>query len=236
MKHIKKQHTPQLLAQWKITWRAKNGLSLSELCVQESMTGKKLWAALRTSRHEESIYSKEQLREELLKEQGYICCYCNRRIDLQNNSIEHFLPKGNPSYFKFAYSYDNLFLSCDGFAKEPSPRLVSCNERRLEHELLPLSPLHEDIESHFTFTIDGQIVALTQQGETLIKKLGLDIDQLNDLRKAYIGDYIYENPFEKTFISAEVAQQRMAELNELQNGQFTPFSVAIQQVIENAIF
>jgi uncharacterized protein (TIGR02646 family) len=237
MKHIQKQQPPQLLEAWKIAWRAKNGATLEDLYEQEGMTGKKLWAALGTSERKERLYSKEQLRIELLKEQGHLCCYCNRSIDLSNNSIEHFLPKGNRMYFKHAYDYNNLFLSCDGFAKEPRPRNTCCNEKRLENELLPLSPLQEDIETHFTFAIDGQIIGNTKEAEEMIQKLGLDIQQLADLRQSFISHYIYENPFTepKEFISVETAKQKIEELKKIENKPLIPFAIAIQKVIESEI-
>ena len=38
-----------------------------------------------------------RLKQQLIREQGEICCYCMKRISLTNSHIEHFWPK---SYLK----------------------------------------------------------------------------------------------------------------------------------------
>ncbi|MBL7787790.1 MAG: hypothetical protein JNM36_17915 [Chitinophagales bacterium] len=68
------------------------------------------------------------LRQSLLKEQGYLCCYCMRRVDLETDKVaamktEHFLPKslyngiqeqvnGAP-YPNLTVDYNNLLAACD---------------------------------------------------------------------------------------------------------------------------
>ena len=237
MKHINKSLSPVAFEDWKVNWRAKNGSSLDDLYEQEDMTGKKLWGALRTSKHTDSLYSKEELKNALLTEQGYICCYCNRKLVYETTTHEHFWSKGTKEYFKFGYDYMNLLASCDGFAKEPKPREVCCNEKRLEGDLLPLNPTDALIETHFDFTIDGQIMGLTTEGEKMIAMLGLDINPLDDLRAVYIKDALYENPFEdtKTFISKNKALEAIEKLKVRQNGQFEPFCTAVIKVLQNEI-
>ena len=59
-----------------------------------------------------------ELREKLLKEQGYICCYCMSRINISNSSeiektkIEHYQPRDNSR--EIEVHYNNLYLACDG--------------------------------------------------------------------------------------------------------------------------
>lgn len=237
MKRIQKQKTPLAFETWKQTYQAKNGNTLQDLYEQSDMTGKKLWGALGTSKNEARIYSKAELKQALLDEQKQICCYCNQAITFEKATIEHFKPKGNPLYFELAYDYDNLLASCDGFATEPKPRDICCNVRRLESELLPLNPVYETIEQHFDFTVDGQIVGLTADGKETIRQLGLDIGKLDDLRAAYINDYLYENPFAEmpVYISKEEALIRIEALKEAIDGHLTPFCIAIIKVLEREI-
>ena len=55
---------------------------------------------------------RQKMRTRLMEEQGYICCYCMKRILLNNSHIEHFWPK---TYFpQIDLEYDNMFASCDG--------------------------------------------------------------------------------------------------------------------------
>ncbi len=237
MKRIQKRTSPAAFETWKQNYQAKNGNTLQDLYGQTDMTGKKIWGALGTSKNEARLYSKAELKQALLEEQMQICCYCNRAIAIENATIEHFKPKGNRLYFNLAYDYDNLFASCDGFAAEPKPRDICCNVSRIENELLPLNPLAETIEEHFDFTVDGQIVGLTSEGKEMIGQLGLDIEKLDNLRAAYIKDYLYENPFSEipVYISKEEAALRIEALKEPMDGQLTPFCTAIIKILKQEV-
>ena len=66
---------------------------------------------------------KAKLLDVLLKEQGYICCYCGRRISIskRNSHIEHLKPKSksrSPSYAHLVLTYSNLLASCNGYTEE----------------------------------------------------------------------------------------------------------------------
>lgn len=62
-----------------------------------------------------------EIREQLTKEQGYICCYCQQRIDLQEGQsprmrLEHFKPKGKEQFEKLELDYKNFLAACLGEA------------------------------------------------------------------------------------------------------------------------
>jgi uncharacterized protein (TIGR02646 family) len=235
MKRIIKNLEPAELSDWKASYTAKNGKKLQDLYKQDNMTGKTLWKFLPSSERENRLYSKAQLRLALLQEQGFISCYCNREIEADGAVIEHFMPKGTPKYRHLVYDYDNLLASCDGFQAEPKPRNVCCDAKRLENHILPLRPTEENIENHFTFTIDGQVVGLSEEAENMIAQLGLNITQLESLRATYIRDAIYENPFTQTLIDSEIAKVKIQELQTRQNEKFTPFCTAIINVLRREI-
>ena len=54
----------------------------------------------------------DNLRKQLLQEQGYICCYCMSRIDCNNSKIEHFRPQTKNRVVQI--DYQNLFIACSG--------------------------------------------------------------------------------------------------------------------------
>lgn len=63
----------------------------------------------------------EELRESLVKEQRFICCYCQQRIAFKNEfgslmmKTEHFEPKGGPNAVpKKQLDYGNLLAACLG--------------------------------------------------------------------------------------------------------------------------
>ena len=72
MKYIQKGVEPSSLSIWKI----KQGAKIPS------------WKSFRRT----VVY--DRLLEALLKEQGYICCYCGVAIDKGNCHIEHFKPQG----------------------------------------------------------------------------------------------------------------------------------------------
>ena len=56
---------------------------------------------------------KDDLRKMLLKEQGYLCAYCMRRIDIEHMKIEHWFPENELSDIE-RLDYRNMLGSCEG--------------------------------------------------------------------------------------------------------------------------
>lgn len=114
MKFIeKKGKIPQELT----TWKNYHSTNLYKLYCDAKKTGKEVWEYL--DNHEEldcsltNIYNKKKLKSSLLKDQGYICCYCGKRIlDDFRTILEHLNPKSK--YKDKTYDYTNLLASCDG--------------------------------------------------------------------------------------------------------------------------
>ena len=90
MRYIKKQQTPQKFSDWK---------------AQANEAWQPFWNSKATNFQKPE---KESVHKSLLKEQGYICCYCQRRIDLKNSHIEHFKPKDY--YPKLSLEYTIAFF------------------------------------------------------------------------------------------------------------------------------
>jgi len=53
-----------------------------------------------------------ELKEALLNEQGYLCCYCMNGIKDDNMKIEHYKPRS--IYPALKMEYTNLFAACKG--------------------------------------------------------------------------------------------------------------------------
>ena len=77
---------------------------------------------------------KDELRECLLNEQGYICCYCMKRIPqkLKPEEIEKHTPDCKIEHFKcqsgnpdLTLNYQNLLISCNGYQGYPQKMLIA---------------------------------------------------------------------------------------------------------------
>lgn len=100
--------------------------------------------------------SRRRLRNELVKEQGFICCYCMRRIYQEGSHIEHFKPRER--YKSEEMNYDNMYASCDGNEQEMQIFLQHCDTRKWDwfDDRMP-SPLDPDIEKCVEYRVDGKV-------------------------------------------------------------------------------
>lgn len=74
------------------------------------------------SNSEAGIQVRKKLREYLVKEQYRICCYCCRRIDMNNSLNEHVRPKD--LYPNETMDYDNILASCSKDEKTCGPQKI----------------------------------------------------------------------------------------------------------------
>ena len=78
--------------------------------------------------------ARPELKDSLLKEQGYLCAYCMARIDKDHMKVEHFNPQS--LYPDDIFTYRNLLACCQGKTQgEPH-----CDTSKEDDEI-KLSPL-----------------------------------------------------------------------------------------------
>lgn len=135
MIEIKKNNSPMWFEQWKEDFAVR--------------TGRK--ATYKKDFPQDKI---RKLRRNLLKEQGYICCYCMGRIGIDNSHLEHFRPK---SIFPDEdMDYKNMLASCQGSIKETEED--HCGHRKndwfSERMVNPSSPKIKDM---FRYEADGYV-------------------------------------------------------------------------------
>ena len=76
-----------------------------------------------------------ELKDSLLKEQGYLCAYCMARIDKDHMKVEHFKPQS--LYLQDIFAYGNLLACCLGKTQEESH--CDTSKGNAEISLSPLS-------------------------------------------------------------------------------------------------
>jgi uncharacterized protein (TIGR02646 family) len=153
---------------------------------------------------------KTDLYNALLREQGFICCYCGMRItrdlsDIGEDTsvvnrdtchIEHLKPQS--IYPELALEYKNLLASCQAERNQAErnqvpPPPVRCGYKKGDwyDENLIVSPLDANCVDYFRYSASGEILptdAPDKQAaaKTTIEKLGLDIDKLRAMRNEAI--------------------------------------------------
>lgn len=141
--------------------------------------------------------TKEEVKNSLMKEQGYICCYCERRLTDGDSHIEHFNPQSNNAVDPLNYS--NMLCSCQDRLEKGEPRHCGVLKDNWFDNQLLVSPLAPDCERHFAYTADGEILGSDDAARMTIAKLGLNINKLSALRKGAIEPFLDENLSEQEY-------------------------------------
>lgn len=134
---------------------------------------------------------KKALRKRLLEDQGYICCYCGRRIQNdEHTKIEHI--KCQKNHGTLALDFNNMLASCDGGELDrryggKSTHQLHCDAKKGSDDI-PISPL-ENVKGLLSYFDDGTIKGNGQIGRELINILGLDAHFLNSQRRNAIESY-----------------------------------------------
>lgn len=102
----------------------------------------------------------------LLQEQGFLCCYCGRRIDdaaaehseldAFESHIEHFVP-GEKSTDPLSLEYSNLHVSCLKENAKGAPLHCGAAKGSWFDPGLTVSPLQAGVEDRFLYDAEGHI-------------------------------------------------------------------------------
>lgn len=201
MRHIVKGEEPSDLTCWKQQWLAVKG----EPYIFDYFVGQ----------------ARQKTKEALLQEQGFLCCYCMARIDMNTSHFEHFIPqtKQPDMPHDIIMDYHNLFLSCNGESGDGR----HCGHRK-DNTVLPpeLSPEAPGIESHFSYSLDGYIVGKDSYGELAISTLKLNNYHLRQHRSMAIQTILAQ------IIGPEDPVNLIAMLDQRDpGGAFLPFCNAV---------
>jgi len=152
-----------------------------------------------------NIYGHKTVKAALRKAQHDKCCFCESKVThISYGDVEHFRPKAGvrrksgaplerPGYYWLAYEWSNLFFSCQLCNQrykeslfpliKPGDRAKSHNDDISLEKPLFINPT-EDVEKFISFRAEV-IFAIDDKprGKATIKALGLDRNELNDMRK-----------------------------------------------------
>lgn len=94
----------------------------------------------------------------LLDEQGSLCAYCTRRVDMNTAHVEHIVPQSVAagSDDPLSLDYGNLLAVCDGF--EGSEEGLTCDRAR-GNAPLTVNPLKPETLGSIRYQRDGKMLA-----------------------------------------------------------------------------
>ncbi|MCP4115780.1 MAG: TIGR02646 family protein [Desulfobacteraceae bacterium] len=167
---------------------------------------------------------KAVIKEQLLKEQGYLCAYCMKRIDVSNMKIEHWQSQSN--YSDAQLDYNNMLACCLGNEGKP-PKEQTCDTRKGNMNLTysPSRPDHR-IESRIRYIADGKIISDEDVFNGEIQDvLNLNQARLISNRKVILStiqDELNKRPGRRT--KAEIRKFLSRWINPGPNGKFIEFS------------
>lgn len=202
MKYIKKNIEPSIFSKWK----------------ESPQRVPRTWRSL--NNHQNGKRIKKVLKQNLLNEQGFICCYCERRIgiDPESSHIEHLKPK--VAYPEFELEYDNLLCSCQP-QKVNDEKILTCGHKKDNYydEHLFVSPLTEKCEQKIRYSSSGELKGSDEAADITIEKLGLNNYDLVRSRKCTI-DYFCKNKYTK---------DELKKFLKIKEGKYHPFHTSIIQ-------
>lgn len=179
------------------------------------------------------------LRHTLIREQGYVCCYCGHSIDENEITVEHVQPKG--VHRELVGEYSNLMISCQGGRDIPknadgSPKYdrtyfpQHCDASKDEDEI-PIKP-SDDCEGRFFYDEFGNISCAAGDADaiTTINTLRLDSPYLTQERSDEIFNSLYDDAG-NLLNTAELENVYEKMLTKDKDGRYHNFHFIIASVI-----
>ena len=175
---------------------------------------------------------KEELHEALLEEQGGLCCYCGRKVMLENSHIEHFRPQSR--YPDCSVIYENLHTSCIRSPHKGSIRYCGHFKDDKFDENLCISPLETDCEKRFLYTFEGEIQPRDEHDKNasyMIEILNLNAPPLVGRRKDLLRQTLPPEFFDNT--SPEMLQNLRTAYQERDScGHYMEFRQVLSRYID----
>lgn len=143
----------------------------------------------------------KNLKDQLNKDQGGVCCYCGAKLYNEHYSVEHVCPR--ESNIELVGEYENLLLSChssEAEREEVKKSIHSKNIRRKQYhcdefkdkEKLHYTPLQQDCASHFTYQLTGEVNGNDDDAKKDVNTLNLNCQGLISRRHELLLSSLFE--------------------------------------------
>lgn len=123
------------------------------------------------------------VKEDIIREQKGLCCYCCCQLDENDSHIEHFMPQSK--FPSLDLDFGNLFVSCNGGRKK-----ATCGYKKgsIDPSEKVISPTDDQCSQAFKYTLRGKIEAtgLHELSQSTIDTLSLNNPALASAREAVL--------------------------------------------------
>jgi uncharacterized protein (TIGR02646 family) len=175
------------------------------------------------------------LHEALLREQGWVCCYCGRGIARHDSHIEHFRPQ--ETYPEQALAFENLFASCIREREPGAPLHCGHGKGNDFDEANHISPLEPGCERRFLYTLEGAIRPVDMgddAAEYMGRLLKLDLAFLRNRRQEVLAS-VFDIDFLATASDDELRRLAAACREPDTEGRLTNFAHVVIRYIEQLL-
>lgn len=174
---------------------------------------------------------KDSLREQLIREQGYLCAYCMRRLDLRTMQVEHYVaqhPLDNDYDPAMTIDYHNMLGVCPGNkGNEAGSKGLTCDQSR-GNTPLTINPQRQELVARIRYSDNGRIFSddpVIDRDLQVVLNLNCVQAYLPASRKMALDELkkrIYRSFGDKT--ATKAALQRMySGLKSGEDGRLVPF-------------
>lgn len=173
---------------------------------------------------------KQVVKQALLDEQGYLCCYCEKRADEDTGHIEHLAPRHTHPDLQLAY--ENLLYCC---AETPKGQPVTCGHARKPDDPVPVSPVQPECESRFLYTELGEM--LPRNEDDFDARETVRILRLNEVLLRHSRAVVYQEIVDANdkLSPAEFRRWMDLELQRDANNMLTPYWGTKRYVMETLL-
>lgn len=169
----------------------------------------------------------DDLRGALLRDQGYLCAYCMRRIPAndagtnETSRIEHIVPQSMLSD-KECMDYDNMVICCPGALEGVDKYATHCDRHKAETQI-SFSPFDTNFIATLEYRSDGTIMSTDKQYDKEINEiLNLNISLLKDNRRE-VKNSVVEALRKRSWKAPDLKRMIDAFSSADKDGQLKPF-------------
>ncbi len=187
------------------------------------------------------IESKNEIRDNLLKEQGYICCYCMKEIDEHKMKIEHY--KAQSEFEDLQLDFKNMLGACSGVIQETQKTKLTqhCDSAKGNKVLELLNPTNSS-KKHFIdqlkYARNGRIFSQNPIVQKEIDEvLKLNINYLKRRRASIMKETVegIMRKEKKGKVSKSFLTNKIEKTNTPKEGRLFPFCQVIIYRLEQKL-